>query len=186
MIKYVKCPRCELNYIDPEKQEYCDVCIAEMKGNKLQFADFDEDYDDENAEKTEICPVCGVNTMRYGEKMCDACKQASQYEDDQDVDMDTDEEWKNYLEDDEDLTIDDETLEEELSELDPPSSIEEEASPVEEVDSPSLDELTSVGPQPARTAPACERSSSVRKMRGPSLCQRMPKGASRDALVSEA
>ena len=116
MIKYVKCPRCELNYIDPEKQEYCDVCIAEMKGNKLQFADFDEDYDDENAEKTEICPVCGVNTMRYGEKMCDACKQASQYEDDQDVDMDTDEEWKNYLEDDEDLTIDDETLEEELSE----------------------------------------------------------------------
>ena len=27
-----------------------------------------------------------------------------------------DEEWKNYLEDDEDLTIDDETLEEELSE----------------------------------------------------------------------
>ena len=43
MIKYVKCPRCELNYIDPEKQEYCDVCIAEMKGNKLQFADFDDD-----------------------------------------------------------------------------------------------------------------------------------------------
>ena len=79
MIKYIKCPRCELNYIDPEKQEYCDVCIAEMKGNKLQFADIDDDEYDENAEKTEICPVCGVNTMRFGEKMCDACKQASQY-----------------------------------------------------------------------------------------------------------
>ncbi len=116
MIKYIKCPRCELNYIDPEKQEYCDVCIAEMKGNKLQFADLDDDELDENAEKTEICPICGVNTMRYGEKMCDACKQASQYEDDEDVDMDTDEEWKNYLDDDEDLTVDDETLEEELSE----------------------------------------------------------------------
>ena len=58
MIKYIKCPRCELNYIDPEKQEYCDVCIAEMKGNKLQFADIDDDDYDENAEKTEICPVC--------------------------------------------------------------------------------------------------------------------------------
>lgn len=116
MIKYIKCPRCELNYIDPEKQEYCDVCIAEMKGNKLQFADLDDDELDENAEKTEICPICGVNTMRYGEKMCDACKQASQYEDDEDVDMDTDEEWKNYLDDDEDLTVDDETLEEDLSE----------------------------------------------------------------------
>ena len=43
MIKYIKCPRCELNYIDSEKQEYCDVCLAEMKGNKLQFADLDED-----------------------------------------------------------------------------------------------------------------------------------------------
>ena len=117
MIKYIKCPRCELNYIDPEKQEYCDVCIAEMKGNKLQFADIDDEEFDENAEKTEICPVCGVNTMRYGEKMCDACKQASQYEEDQDINMDTDEEWKNYLEDDEDLTVDDETLEEELSDM---------------------------------------------------------------------
>ncbi len=116
MIKYIKCPRCELNYIDPEKQEYCDVCIAEMKGNKLQFADIDDEEYDDNTEKTEICPVCGVNTMRFGEKMCDACKQASQYEDDQDINMDTDEEWKNYLEDDEDITIDDETLEEELSE----------------------------------------------------------------------
>ncbi|MCD8373096.1 MAG: hypothetical protein LUD27_07345 [Clostridia bacterium] len=46
MVKYIKCPRCELNYIDSEKQEYCDVCIAEMKGNRLQFADLD-DYDDE-------------------------------------------------------------------------------------------------------------------------------------------
>ena len=54
MVKYVKCPRCELNYIDSEKQEYCDVCIAEMKGSKLQFADLDvEDYEELDAELTE-------------------------------------------------------------------------------------------------------------------------------------
>ncbi|MCD8041012.1 MAG: hypothetical protein LUF82_05790 [Clostridia bacterium] len=115
MVKYIKCPRCELNYIDSEKQEYCDVCIAEMKGNRLQFADFDEDEDDLES-KLELCPICGINTVRYGEKMCDACKKASEYEDEQEVNLDTDEEWKNYLEDDEDLTLDDEEIDEELSE----------------------------------------------------------------------
>ena len=43
MVKYIKCPRCDLNYIDPDKQEYCDVCLAEMQGEKLKFADLEED-----------------------------------------------------------------------------------------------------------------------------------------------
>ena len=119
MVRYVKCPRCELNYIDEETQEYCDVCIAEMKGNKLQFVDLDdEDYEelDADLEQTEICPVCGVNPIRYGEKMCESCKQESEYAEEEEVDIEKDEEWKNYIddEDDGDLTIDDETLQEEL------------------------------------------------------------------------
>ena len=120
MVRYVKCPRCELNYIDEEKQEYCDICIAEMKGNKLQFADLDDaDFEelDADIEQTELCPVCGINQMRYGDKMCEACKKEQEYEDEEEVDIDKDEEWKNYLDDDEDgdLTIDDETLQEELA-----------------------------------------------------------------------
>lgn len=119
MVKYVKCPRCELNYIDEEKQEYCDVCIAEMKGNKLQFADLDDEELEEldaELEQGELCPVCGVNVMRYGEKMCDACKKENEYEEEEDIDIEKDEEWKNYIDedDDADLTIDDETLQEEL------------------------------------------------------------------------
>ncbi len=123
MVRYVKCPRCELNYIDAEKQEYCDVCIAEMKGNKLQFADLDDDdYEelelelDSESEPTELCPVCGVNKIRAGEKMCEACKKEDEYEEEEEVDIEKDEEWKNYLDDEEggDLTIDDETLQEEL------------------------------------------------------------------------
>jgi len=131
MVRYIKCPRCELNYIDADKQEYCDVCIAEIKGNKLQFADLDEEiYDelDSELENTEICPVCGVNKMRYGEKMCEACKKESEYEEEEEIDPDKDEEWKNYLdeEDDGDLTIDDETLQEELdAELEEDESEEE-------------------------------------------------------------
>ena len=120
MVRYVKCPRCELNYMDEDKQEYCDICIAEMKGNKLQFADLDdEDYEELEAEleQTEICPVCGVNSIRYGEKMCEACRKENEYKDEEEVDIDKDEEWKNYLdEDDSDLTVDNDTLEEELEE----------------------------------------------------------------------
>ena len=40
MVRYIKCPRCELNYIDSEKQEYCDVCLKEMKGIRTDAAPF--------------------------------------------------------------------------------------------------------------------------------------------------
>lgn len=121
MVRYVKCPRCELNYIDEEKQEYCDVCLAEMHGDRLQFADLDDDELEEidaELDSTELCPVCGINPVRYGEKMCDSCKQETpEYDSDDDIDIEKDEEWKNYLDDDDtDLTVDDETLEEELQE----------------------------------------------------------------------
>ncbi len=120
MIKYIKCPRCELNYIDSEKQQYCDVCKAELEGNRLQFADLDEEeYEelDEELEQSEVCPVCGVNPIRYGEKMCENCRLQQEYEEEEDVDIEKDEEWKNYLDEDEsDLTVDGEELEEELAE----------------------------------------------------------------------
>lgn len=119
MVKYVKCPRCELNYIDPDKQEFCDVCIAEIQGNKLQFADLeDEELESEfDEEQTEICPVCGINRMRYGDTMCEACRRNSEYEEEEeDVDPDKDEEWKNYLDDAEDLSLEDAELDEELKE----------------------------------------------------------------------
>ena len=76
---------------------------------------------DGELEQEELCPVCGVNTLRYGEKLCESCKQkASEYETEEDIDIEKDEEWKNYLdEDDGDLTVDDDTLQEELdAELD--------------------------------------------------------------------
>ena len=102
MPKYKKCPRCELNYIEEDK-DYCDVCLAEMQGAKLKFADLDED---EESEKTELCPVCGENYMRPGEKMCDECKKNSEYEEEEDIDPEKDEEWRNYLDEDtDDLTL---------------------------------------------------------------------------------
>ena len=132
MVKYIKCPRCELNYIDSEKQEYCDVCIAEMKGNKLQFADLDEDELEELDEELEsegICPVCGINSISAGEKMCESCRRQKEYEDEE-VDMEKDEEWKNYLdEDDAELSAEETELNAELK-----AEFEEEDEEEEEED----------------------------------------------------
>ena len=145
MVRYVKCPRCDLNYIDGDKQEYCDVCLAEMRGSKLQFADLDEDEYDELEVGGELCPICGVNTMRYGETMCEACrKEREEYnEEDEEVDIDKDEEWKNYLDEDEsdDLTVDDEVAEELEEEFGEDEEDEEEFYDGEDPLDEDLDEL---------------------------------------------
>ena len=129
MVRYMKCPRCELNYIDAEKQEYCDVCIKEMSGIRT---DADELADEEAAElPTELCPVCGENMMRAGEKMCEECRQRSSMEEEPGEDED-DDEWREYLDDDADDMEDDiedigETFdEEELEEEEEEEYIDEE------------------------------------------------------------
>lgn len=65
MGKYVKCPRCELNWI-LEENEYCDVCKAELGVEGFTLL---EDEDEEM-----LCPVCGVNYIEHGERMCADCK----------------------------------------------------------------------------------------------------------------
>ena len=146
MVKYIKCPRCELNYIDSEKQDYCDVCIAELKGKKLQFADLDEEEFEEidaELESEELCPVCGVNHIRAGEKMCESCKQQQEYEEDDNVDIENDEEWKNYLEeDDEDLTVDAELQEEIEEEFANDDEEDEYGEPDDFFDSEDVDSLS--------------------------------------------
>ena len=77
MVRYIKCPRCELNYIDADKQEYCDVCLKEMKGIPTDTDEIEREEDDT---PTELCPVCGENMMRAGEKMCEECRKKAEYE----------------------------------------------------------------------------------------------------------
>ena len=57
-VQYIKCPRCELNYII-KKDKYCDVCKSEMKAGILEESDFDE-----LEEGLELCPVCKVNYIK--------------------------------------------------------------------------------------------------------------------------
>lgn len=67
--KYIKCPRCELNYI-LEGEDYCNVCKNEMKHHS------ESDYDDEllDFDDMDLCPVCGQNYIKEDQSMCDECR----------------------------------------------------------------------------------------------------------------
>ena len=56
---FIKCPRCELNYIREEEQ-YCSVCKREMKG---------EAHDD----PFELCSICNENPVMPGKDVCYMC-----------------------------------------------------------------------------------------------------------------
>lgn len=146
MVRYIKCPRCELNYIDSEQQDYCDVCLKEMKGLPT---DADEIEEAEEDMPTELCPVCGENMMRAGEKMCEECRKKAEYDEEGDSDPEQDDEWRNYLDDDTDIELDselgeiDETFDEEFDEEE--SSDEEyEGEDEEDLDYVTGDEIYSL------------------------------------------
>ena len=62
---FIKCPRCEFNYIREEEQ-YCSVCKREMKG---------EAHDD----PFELCSICNENPVMPGKDVCYMCyKEMSQ------------------------------------------------------------------------------------------------------------
>ena len=111
MVRYIKCPRCDLNYIDGEKQSYCDVCLKEMKGIKTDADELEEEEDSELA--TELCPICGENMMRAGDKMCEECRSKADIEEEE-PDPEEDTAWRNYLDDDMDDTDTDLELDESL------------------------------------------------------------------------
>ena len=59
----VKCPRCELNYME-EGKKYCDVCMRELKG--------DQGPDD----TPELCMECGERPVIPGGDYCVVCQKA--------------------------------------------------------------------------------------------------------------
>lgn len=130
MAKFVKCPRCDLNYI-LEGQEYCDVCKAELGlGPSLVFA-----VENEKEVKVRLCPICKQVEIGEEEDMCQKCRENLDFKGDQ-IDYDNDEDWKNYVNDDDDGTEQDETEEEiSLSKL-----AEEEAKLDEDFAENDLDE----------------------------------------------
>ena len=87
---YVRCPRCELNYIE-KKDKLCSVCKAELSAKKDEFiGDLD----------LELCPICKTNYIQPDEIMCATCLKDHKSEDD---DINTD--WEDYLTRDEEEVV---------------------------------------------------------------------------------
>ena len=58
-MKLVKCPRCDLNYIQ-EGEKYCKVCFRELKGEQAQ-------------EEMELCSICNASPALPGKDVCLSC-----------------------------------------------------------------------------------------------------------------
>lgn len=99
-IEYVRCPRCELNYID-KKEKLCKVCKMELE-NK-------HSTDDEEVEQG-ICPICKINVINDDEEMCPMCakEREIQEQNNSPIEDDPDESWRNYVDNDDTETESDE------------------------------------------------------------------------------
>lgn len=71
---YIRCPRCELNYI-LKKDKLCNVCKAEMKAVGNMGTDEDMDL--------ELCPICKTNYINADEDICPACAKEREEEEDE-------------------------------------------------------------------------------------------------------
>lgn len=90
---YIKCPRCMLNYINEETEQYCKVCLVDM--GKIQGQpelDLEEEY--------RLCPECGENYLEEGEEICYACRlEHLKHEEKNDDSLDTFDESDDVLPD---------------------------------------------------------------------------------------
>ena len=130
---FIKCPRCELNYIREEEQ-YCSVCKREMKG------EVHEDL-------FEMCSICNENPVMPGKDVCPMCyKEMNQQQglrDDSGDDSDTTPDVSIDMEDVSEMQeIELETLPEDMpAEIGEQISLEEEQSREAEEDDENEDDL---------------------------------------------
>lgn len=123
---FIKCPRCELNYIQ-ESEQYCLVCKREMKG-------------DVKDDPFEMCSVCNENPVLPGKDICLFCLKELGKQAQADGDDDTTEvtdaanlEMDSVSTMDEiDLDVESDITDPELGEIDRELSLEEKAEEEEE------------------------------------------------------
>lgn len=90
-VKYIRCPRCELNYIK-EEDGFCDVCKAEIAHEDEGTTEYEKEII--------LCPVCKMNYINSVESMCTQCKiEQKQKQKRSGGDEDS---WKEFLDEDED------------------------------------------------------------------------------------
>lgn len=86
---YVRCPRCELNYI-VKGEKLCSVCKKELRAK----GELNDDLD------LELCPVCHTNLIGPDEEMCESCRLELG---DSLIDDEEEREWRKYIGEEEDI-----------------------------------------------------------------------------------
>lgn len=123
MARYILCPKCELNYIDADVQELCDVCLKTLSGEKTIADDLEAE---EIAEETQY----GADGMPVVEVRTGDMHDAYEPDDTEEEEDKEDASWRSYLaEDDEenvDLGIPDSEFEDEEEPEEEEEEIEEE------------------------------------------------------------
>jgi hypothetical protein len=109
-IEYIRCPRCELNYID-KREKLCKVCQAELNAKGTHS------MTDEEALELGLCPICKTNYITEDEDICAECAKERDMQNDRiegledtdDLGGDISEDnWRKYIENDDVETEDDE------------------------------------------------------------------------------
>ena len=76
---FIKCPRCELNYIE-ESEGFCKICKREMQGEN-------------NTDDVELCTICNERPVLHGRDVCAVClKEMNAANDEDDSELDRDDE----------------------------------------------------------------------------------------------
>ena len=124
--QYIRCPRCELNFIK-KKDKLCSVCKAELAA----------DPNDVDEMEMETCPICKTNFIRPDEIMCKSCLKERSLDDI--ITANTDDEWDNYVNQEEDMSSEDEETGDMASITDLDSNDIDELE-IDDSDLPDLDE----------------------------------------------
>lgn len=86
-VTYIRCPRCELNYITKD-EKFCSICKQEMLVGGGETVD---------EEDLELCPICKSNYIQPDDLMCPNCFAERM----NDPNYDGDSEWDEYINRDE-------------------------------------------------------------------------------------
>ena len=100
---YIRCPRCELNYI-LKKDKFCNVCKQEMKALGTLGAEDNLDL--------ELCPICKINYINPDEDICPACAKERELEDGEEgtSKFGSRDDWSSYTNQEDDSDYDDEEV----------------------------------------------------------------------------
>ena len=100
---YIRCPRCELNYIQ-KKDKLCNVCKSELEARGDMYNELD----------MELCPICHTNFLNADEQICESCREECGY----DFEYDDDREWRRYISEEEETESENEEIGENASVID--------------------------------------------------------------------